>query len=353
MRIEKEQLHNILIKLKPVSLKDDLLVENFLGQLIFSKEGVTIFNDQTYIFYPIETDLNCIISYTRLVNFITKTKGKYIKIIHTEDKAKISCGKAKLSLNSLVLNEIDAQIIDEIKKIADGKITAKIPEGFCEGIESCSCSASNDPAYGTLNCICIKGTHIMGFDKTRAGIYTMENPTTHVDKTILINATLTSMLANFNPVKFKVSGSWSIFKNSEDIIFAMRRVRGEYPVDIVKKLFSEFKSNKRMKLPDEINRIIDLITSMINETTYVDRFVDIDIKDNELMLSSSSESAAIEERIKIEYTGSPFSFTINPTALQQALSVVGTSMLKRGKDNRTVLMQSGNFKHIIALKGQE
>ena len=81
MRIEKEQLHNILIKLKPVSLRDDLLVENFLGQLIFSKEGITVFNDQTYIFYPIETDLNCIISYTRLVNFITKTKED----VHKED----------------------------------------------------------------------------------------------------------------------------------------------------------------------------------------------------------------------------------------------------------------------------
>ena len=353
MRIEKEQLHNILIKLKPVSLRDDLLVENFLGQLIFSKEGITVFNDQTYIFYPIETDLNCIISYTRLVNFITKTKGKYIKIIHTEDKAKISCGKAKLSLNSLMLNEIDAQVIDEIKKISDGKITAKIPEGFCEGIESCSYSASNDPADGTLACVCIKGENIVATDKYRMGVYKMDSSIFKSNESVLINASLSSMLANFKPEKFKISDSWSIFKNSEDIIFAMRRIRGEYPIEKYIKVFSNFKSNKRIKLPDEIIRIIDLITSMTNETTYVDRYVNIDIKEDELMLSSSSESAAIEERIKIDYTGSPFSFTINPTALQQALSVVGTSMLKRGKDNRTVLMQSGNFKHIIALKGGE
>lgn len=347
MRIEKEQLHDILIKLKPGSLKDDLLVENFLGQLIFSKEGITVFNDQTYIFYPIETDLNCIISYTRLFNFTTKTKGKYIKIIHSEDKAEISCGKAKLSLNSLVLNEIDAQIIDEIKKIADGKITAEIPEGFCEGIKSCSFSASNDPASGTLTCVCIREENIVGFDKMRAIVYEMKTP---IDKTILISATLTSILANFNPVKFKISDSWSVFKNSEDIIFAMRSIRGDYPIDKILPLFSKFKSNKRINLPDEIKRIIDLITSMTNETTYVDRYVDINIEEDSLMLSSSSESAAIEEKIEIDYAGSPFSFTINPTALQQALNIVGTSMLKRGKDDRMVLMQSGNFKHLIALK---
>jgi len=352
MRIEKEQLHDILIKLKPVSLKDDLLVENFLGQLIFSKEGITIFNDQTYIFYPIETDLNCIISYTRLINFITKTKGKYIKIIHSEDKAKISCGKAKLSLNSLFLDEIDAQIIDEIKKISDGKITAKIPKGFCEGIESCSYSASNDPAAGTLTCICIREEFIVGFDSTRVGVYEMETPISKTDKTILINASLTSILANFEPVKFKLSDSWSVFKNSEDIIFAMRSIRGSYPIDKVLPLFDKFKANKRIKLPDEINRIIDLIISMTNETTYIDRYVDINIEEDSLILSSSSESAAIEEKIKIDYTGSPFSFTINPIALQQALNIVGTSMLKRGKDNSMVLMQSGNFKHIIALKRQ-
>jgi len=351
MRIEKEQLHDILIKLKPVSLKDDLLVENFLGQLIFSKEGITVFNDQTYIFYPIETDLNCIISYTRLVNFITKTKGKYIKIIHSNESAKISCGKAKLSLNSLVLNEIDAQIIDEIKKISDGKITAKIPEGFCEGIESCAFSASNDPAHGTLTCFCIKEEHIVGFDTTRVGVYEMDSSMTK--KSILISATLTSMLANFKPKKFKISDSWSVFKNSEDIIFAMRSIRGEYPIEKHIDLFTKFKSNKRIKLPDEINRIIDLITSMTNETTYVDRYVDINIEENSLMLSSSSESAAIEEKIKIDYTGSPFSFSINPTALQQALNIVGVPMLKKGKDNRMVLMKSGSFKHLIALRGQE
>jgi len=349
MRIEKEILHDILIKLKPVSLKDDLLVENFLGQLIFSKEGITVFNDQTYIFFPIETDLNCIISYTKLLNFITKTKGKFIKIIYSEGTAKISCGKAKLSLTSMILNEIDAKIIDEIKKIADGKITNKIPKGFNEGISSCSSSASNDPADGTLTCICIEEEHIISFDKTRASIYMMESPMT--DKAILISATLISMLANFKPEKFKMSDSWFIFKNSKDTIFAMRRVRGEYPSEKITKLFSDFKSNKKINFPEEINRIIDLITSITNETTYVDRFVDINIKENELMLSSSSESAVIEENIKIDYTGSPFSFTINPTALQQALNVVGTSTLKRGKDNTMVLMQSENFKHIIALKG--
>lgn len=60
MRIKVDDLHTILDKLKPVSLKDDMLVENFLGQLIFSEDGISIFNDHTYAFYPIMNRVNLI-----------------------------------------------------------------------------------------------------------------------------------------------------------------------------------------------------------------------------------------------------------------------------------------------------
>lgn len=354
MKIKKEELHSILIKLKPVSLKDDLLVENFLGQLIFSEDGISIFNDQTYIFYPIETDLNCIVSYTKLFNFITKTTGKFIKITSTtEDKIEkviVSCGKAKLSLNSLLLNEIDLKTIDEIRKTFISKVSNKIPEGFSEGIAACSHSTSNDPAAGTTNCVCIRGNEIIGVDGTRAGLFTMDSPLLQTDDSILISSDIVSTIANFKAIKFKVAEAWLIFKDEEECLLAVRRIRGNYAFDKYTALFDKFKAKTKIELPDEINRIIDLITSMTNETTYIDRYVTIKMKDNVLMLSSSSESAAIEEKMNVEYSGTPFVFSINPSALQQALNIVGSQVLEKDKDDRLVLMQSENFKQLIALK---
>lgn len=353
MKIKKEELLSILNKLKPVSLKDDLLIENFLGQLIFSEEGISIFNDQTYIFYTIETDLNCIVSYTKLLNFITKTTGKFIKIIQTTkdktEKVSLSCGKAKLSLNSLLLNEIDLETISEIKKTFVGKITNKIPEGFNEGITACSYSTSNDPAAGTLNCICIEGDTILGADRTRAGMFTMNS--TLNNKSILISSKLISTLSKFKAIKFKVTEAWLIFKDEEDCLLAMRRIRGKYPFEEYSGAFSKFETKTKIEFPEEIKRIIDLITTMVSETTYDARFVHIKVEDNVLMLSSSSESAVIEEKMNIKYSDAPFVFSINPSALQQALNIVDSQVLE--KDDRIVLMQSDNFKQLIALRVME
>ena len=349
MKIQKDELHTILNKLKPVSLKDDLLVENFLGQLIFSEDGISIFNDQTYIFYPIETDLSCIVSYTKLLNFITKTSGKFVKIVSTDDKVKVICGKASLTLNSLLLNEIDSKTISEIKNSLIEGDFEEIPDGFLDGVEVCSLSTSKDPADGTLACVCVSGDKIMGTDRTRVGLYTMQDSMS-TPRTILINSDLVSTLIKFNPIGIKLTDSWAIYNDDNECLLAMRIIRGKFPFNKFVKLFSNFESSEKIKLPDEVKRVLDLITSMVNETTYIDRYMYIQMEKDALTLSSTSESAVIKEKIKIAYKGTPFLISINPSALQEALKVIESPILEKDADNKKIMMQTDNFKHIIALK---
>jgi len=355
MKIKKDELKQILNKLKPVSLKDDLLVENFLGQLIFSEDGISIFNDQTYIFYPIDTNLDCIISYTKLLNFITKTSGKFIKITQTTEKEKkdkivISCGKAKLSLNPLLLNDMDKKTIGEIrKKFEDGEFDA-IPEGFSEGIAACSHSTSTDPADGTKTCICINGDVIIGADNSRVAQYTMESEFPDIEGSVLISSDLSSMVSKFKAIEFKVADAWLIFKDEGDCLLSLRRIRGKYSLNKYKGLFDSFDVGVKIDLPEEINRIVDLINTMVSETNYTDRYLIIKLEDNILLLSSSSESAKIEEKIKVEYKGQSFNFSINPNSLQQALQVVGSNVIEKNKEGRMVRLQTENFKQLIALK---
>ncbi len=178
----------------------------------------------------------------------------------------------------------------------------------------------------------------------------MDTPLLDTYKSILIISDLVSTISKFKATKFKVVDSWIIFKDEKNCLLAMRRVRGKFAFEKYVSLFDKFKTKTKIELPDEINRILDLITIMVNETTYIDRFVHISMEDNILKLSSSSESADIEEKINVEYSGSPFVFSINPSALQQALNVSGSQVLEKNKEDRLVLIQSDNFKQIIALK---
>jgi len=350
MKIQKSELHTILNKLKPVSLKDDLLVENFLGQLIFSKEGIAIFNDQTYMTYPVRTGLECVISFTKLFNFITKTTGKYIKIDINGDKVNVICGKAKLSLNSLLLNEIDLETITEIKNSLGDEDFYKLPERFTEGISACAFSASKDPSDGALSCVCIRNEIIMAADKTRVSLYEMEYPLLRTKGTILISADLSATLTKFQPTEFRVSKTWVIFLDENECLFAMRRISGKYKFNAINNLISEFEAGEKIKLPEEFNRTLDLITTMVNETTYQDRFMHIKLEDNKLILSSLSESAEIEEKIDVKYLGTPIFISINPTALQDALKIIGDAVLIKEKNDKMVLLKSDNYKHLIMLR---
>jgi len=306
MKIKKSELRNILNKLKPVSLRDDVLIENFLGQLIFSEQEIAIFNDQTYMSFPIKTDLNCVVSFTKLLNFITKTTGKFVKIVEDEEKVKIICGKAKLSLNSLMLNEIDLATIEEIKESLGDDSLHELPEGFREGINACAFSASKDPSDGALACICINGSVMMSSDKTRASVWQLEHPLLKTKENILLNADLAPTLTKLEATHFRVSKAWVIFMDEDSCMLAMRRISGKYQFKTIMDLIENFQTEQTIELPKEFNRILDLVITMTSETTYLDRFVHIKLEDNELILSSSSESANIEEKIKIEYSDTLF-----------------------------------------------
>lgn len=349
MKIQKDDLRTILDKLKPVSLKDDLLVENFLGQLIFLEDGISIFNDQTYIYYPIETDLNCIVSYTKLLKFITKTSGKFVKIVLKDDKTLITCGKARLTLNPLLLNDIDLETINEIKTSLEKGTTEQLPEGFIKGIEICALSVSKDPAQGTLACICVSGNKIVSSDKTRVSLCTMEESLSMSD-TILISADLSATLLKFNPFGIKLTEAWAIFDDENDCLLAMRRIRGKYAFNKFVGMFPKFKASEKIKLPEEIKRILDLINSMVIETAFVDRFVHIQMEKDSLTLSSTTESAVIKEKVKIAYKGTPFLISINPSSLQEALSLIESPVLEKDQEERLAMIQTKNFKHMMALK---
>jgi hypothetical protein len=319
---------------------------------IFTGKDVATFNDRLCITHPYDSDFKCsvkAIDFHKWLSYIEGEKldltldGKAMVATVENDEAGFSC--------SLDDNHKVEKYIRRRSHDAKGKFE-KLPDEFLEGVQLCMFSCSTDLSRSAMNCVNINGKDLMSSDGMRLSWFTMSDEM----PSCLIRARDLSELVKFPITQYRITKKWAHFKTDDGVMFSAKLITGDYPdkrphFDATKKLTVV----AEIEFPKEpLQRSLNATGIMVEEADMIDRFVQVELEPNSIILSSERSKGMAtgwtKSRIETEYEGTPVHFKINPTFLYQVLDRMTKFSIRTKK---RALFTKDNFTHIIALTPED
>lgn len=343
MKIKRQVLIDILSSVKPGLAKKGIVEQ--MTHFVFSGDDVVAYNDKICIVHPFRADFTCSVSAEQFYKILNGIQVEEIDLSFKDDKLKIT---AK-GINSGLVTDTGEDILDKMDLLnidAMSKKAKPLPKDFLDGIELCMFSASKDQTNPTLTCLLIEDRFIASTDDLRISEYQMKSK---MNCSILLPA-----ISAFELIKFKVDKyaladnlSWVYFFDKNGVVFCSRLLAGEFPDYI--KFFDGF-DKKEIKLPKELVNMILTASVLVEGEIDVDKEIQIEIVGKELKVSGSNQLGSwVESIADMPAKIGDIKFAINPLFLTKVLNYT-QSMFYGGNK---ALFESGEFRHIIALKAEE
>ena len=338
MEIEKQKLIDILIKIKP-GLSNKAIIEE-TGHFIFTDNQIVTYNERICISYPFKTDFSCSVAADQFFKILNGIKADKFNLDFEENKIKI---KSK-GLNASLATMTGENIIEMISAIDMNKENKKsLPEDFIEAITMCLFSVSKDLTNPAMTCLFINGKNIASTDDLRISEYTMKSK---IDESILLPASSTVQLIKYSFDAYSISkdNNWISFFDNDDLCFCCRLIEGEFPD--YKGLIQDFESEE-IELPKDIKSMIETVAISAEGEIEIEKEIEIRIEDGLFLLKGQGKISKIEVYSKTKIK-SITAFKINPFFMSKIIDHTHSMFLGEGK----ALFKSGEFRHVIALKGE-
>ena len=340
--IDRKELIKVIKAIKPGMFKDQTTeLSEFIS---FNKSEIVSYNNMISISYPMDTDIEGAVKGDELLRILEKmpdditieTKKDQLVISKKEKKSKI-----KASLNLL---PIQTNIWPEIPENFD-----PLPKDIIKGLKFCMFSVSPDLAMGALNCVLLKHFHVLSCDNFRATKYylTEDGEYFNDDIGLLIPLNLAKVLVNYDIRSFAQDDSWLFFEDEFGIIICCRKVEYEYPAEQVTELLQS--EGKLITLPSGFRSVLDRSEILSQIDIENQKIVNLELKKNKLIISSSGDIGQYSEEMEIDYEGDDLTIMVNPVHMKQILEECSEFMLTESNIN----FKTESFNHVIALIADE
>lgn len=337
LKINTQNLKDALEKVNP-GLATKEFVETTTHYL-FSNNKIITYNDKICISYPFDQfnkifsvkakDFYNIIKTIKSSEFSCKITDKSLKIKSKDTEASININTENLTVKSMY-DDLNINNL-KFKKLNDS-------DSFIKGLSLCRFSTSKDATNQNFYCVSVTNDYICSSDNYRASFYEIKEKING----FLIPATSVNELIKYDFDNISVENNWVHFKNEDDLIFSSRLVDGNYPD--LKKLF-DIKSGVEIVLPKKLKEILNEVSIISQSESDLEKMVDIEIKDNVLMCTSSKDIAWMTKKIKTKQNSQNIRFQINPVFLSQILDKIDNIELSQN----LIYFSAPNFNHFIAI----
>ncbi len=331
MKTNRKELISVLAKVRPgIGNKEDKF-SNF----IFTGKNLVTYNEGICIKHPFETDFECSITANEFHVTLQKLKSDKIDL-ELLDKELIV--KSKRSKMRLAITE-DEETLNIIKQILpDKKLRFKnLTDDFKEALKSCMFSVDNDET-DVLNNLSIDKNQVISSDDVRVTLFEMKEG---LKDSFLLPVKSVFELIKFDVNKYCLKEDWIYFKTDDDVLFCSRVISKEYP-DMLG--FFEFDST-RMRLPDELNDIIDRSIILAEGDKDIDKKITVEIGNGKIKCIGEKDIGRIESEMDL-IGKKKAEFVINPIFFNKILTI-GCDIAYIG-ENR-LMFKTDNFKHLISL----
>lgn len=349
--MNRKKLEEVLLLIKPGLAKKTTDI-NQTTHFIFNGDEAITFNDRICISHPFKTNFSCSVPADEFYQIITKIIDDEIDIsteLGEDGNLQGLTIKGK-KVKARIAAQSEGQVIEMIN-ILDfpeaRKIAKPIPKDFKEGLSLCIFSTAKDMSSPILTCLYINGGIIASTDDLRIGEYKMEKS---LKKRFLLPASAVAELLKFDIVKFSLSppdesgeSSWAFFHTEDNVAFCCRLVSGQFP-DYAP--FLEGFPEEELELPEEIQSMIETAAVLANEESD-EKEIEVIIDSGKIKCKGQNKIGWIESESRIQ-TKTNARFVINSSFFHHILSHTKKMSFSEGK----ALFKSGQFRHVIALKGE-
>jgi DNA polymerase III sliding clamp (beta) subunit (PCNA family) len=335
MKIDRKEFLSILALVKPGLARREIVEQSM--HFIFTGEDVYTYNDYICISHPLETDFKCSIKAEEFYKLLQSMPDESIKIDCDKDmKIKINGKAARAGLTALKEGQVDKYIQQlDIKSI---KKWRRLPDDFIKGAFLCMFSVSKDMTAGALACLSINEDSISSTDNLRISQYAIDG----FKGKALLPLQAVVELVKYEVGKYYIADSWIHFKTTDDLVFSIRTMKGDFPkIDN----FLQLKGSK-IVLPNEIKEALQLTKIVVEDSVgIIDQKTEISIADNNIVCRGDGNIGWVEQDVKCEYKGKAIKFLINPIFLLEILDKTKEVVVGEGK----ALFVADKFRHVMVL----
>lgn len=317
--MDRKYLLNILDKIGVAvgggnALTIDTDVIMFHNNYVYSYNGEILFS------HPCEININCCVRAKELISTLSKMKGDEIDLIYKNDNLVIFNDTTKLTLFNKESESLKGAI--DFVDLTSLEFE-KLPENFLSGVSACLFSTKS--LDDNLNYIYVKNNQIISCDNYFISRYQMsENINKEFAIPVLIAKILTSL--NIAANKYSVEENWIHFLAENNIMFSIRKIIIDYPVDdILKIIKNNLCIGDKYLFPEEIINSIDRANNLSSgnnngETPYII----LEIGNNNIVIKGKNSAGEISDKIKasgIKGLDSKIKVNVSPMLLKNITKI--------------------------------
>ena len=340
MQINKNELMLALETVKPGLASKEVISQ--ATSFAFIKGRVTTYNDEISISHPIAgLNIEGAIKAEILYALLGKIKKDEIDISinENENEILIKAGKAKAGLTLI------SEITLPLDSIAEHGKWKSLPDNFIDALAFVVGSAGKDMSRPILTSVHVnKEGWIEASDANRISKYTISPMPI---STVLIPATSCSAIIKLQPTKVAEGPGWVHFKTEEGTELSCRIFEDDVFPD-VPGLFVV--KGAGVTLPKKLEEVLSKATIFSKRDHALDEFITLDLKENSLKIRSNRETEGwFEEKLNIEYLGTPLHFSVSPYALKEILKESLSCVISEDK----MKFEGENWVYVSSLTAEE
>jgi len=331
MKVNRE---NLLKQLESVSVglaKREIIEQSQC--FVFTGGEVLTFNDEVAVRTPSKLDIEGAVEAKPLLELLKKLNEDAILIDKTEEGLMIK-GKNRRSVVRM-----ENEVLIPVENIENPGNWSKIPENLLKAMKMASSCCSSDESSAVLACVHIAGDFVEATDDVQIIRYKIE--TGIDDAQTLVRFEAVNKIVSMEPHEWSHTKDWIHFRDASGLTISSRRYIESYPnVDNV----LGDSDGLVTKFPKHLEKVLDKAVIFSSENPVDDKVL-VAMNNGLLKIKGYGPSGWYEEKKKIEYTGEPIAFNIDPKLLIE-ISRRNTDCKILGNKMR---IETGNFIYLVCM----
>lgn len=327
--MKTKQMIEIIKKLKPAFKANELT--GFGKYLYLHDKKAIAYNGDLAIMVDTDLDIEVALPIVEFEKFVNKVKKEEFEIeVGNSIELKAGRIKANFARNEEMLTKIKEVKFDKLRDFKE------LPEDFIEGVKLVQYSISKDTSRPAYTYMYVHDNKLASTDNFRISEYTMKSEMDEVK--IPVNTVL--QLSRYDLVSYCLNDSFIYFKTKDNIII-MSQIGNLDFAQYEKVLNVE---GDIFEFPEDTKDMIDTVEITVDGSTDIDKSIDVNIFEGNIIYSSSNEVGEIEGEIEVD-SDLEFSFKVSPEFLKTILGITNKVVICSNK----LLFETENFKQVIAL----
>jgi hypothetical protein len=304
----------------------------------FLPGAIQAFSGSVYVSVSIDLHISGIIKADELVKVLEKMTCDEVMIEEKKTSIVFSGIGVKLEMTKVegvFPAPINMETLEVLKWV-------ELPEEFNSALSLVAPGASKIPSNGALTAIRIEGFDVWSCDNVRASWYKL---TKEIPQMTLPGPTAMKLSEIQGLHSCTVQGSWAHFLNEDGVVFSCLLMGVDYPVEMLKKTFSDLKEIEWSELPEALGKTVEMASVMATVSQEDPDYLTLIVKDGFLEITGSRAAGSVTARTPAPESGWPegVSISIQPKHLARITRTTRRFMNKE----RGMIFQAGEFTHLV------